>query len=69
MAPPGFQNQGVSSSNFLGNTRQLGFNELLLVINEMKKSIDTRITQLENGQAMMGNVMKYMVFNQPWGHA
>ena len=30
------------------------------MINDMKKSIDTRITQLENGQAMMGNVMKSM---------
>ena len=28
------------------------------MINDMKKSTDTRITQLENGQAMMGNVMK-----------
>ena len=44
MAPPGFQNQGASSSNFQGNTRQLEFNELLLVINDMKKSTDTRIT-------------------------
>ena len=26
----------------------------------MKKSTDTRITQLESGQAMMGNVMKSM---------
>ena len=49
MAPPSFQNQGASSSNFQGNTRQLGFNELLLVINDMKKYTDTRITQLENG--------------------
>ena len=56
--PPGFQNQGASSSNYQGNTRQTGFNELLLVINDMKKSTDTRITQLENGQAMMGNVIK-----------
>ena len=30
------------------------------MINDMKKSIDTRITQLENGQAMMGNLMKSM---------
>ena len=44
MAPPGFQNQGGSSSNYQGNIRQLGFNELLLVINDMKKTTDTRIT-------------------------
>ena len=43
--PPGFQNQGPSSSNYQGNIRQLGFNELLLVINDMKKSTDTRIAQ------------------------
>ena len=30
------------------------------MINDMKKSTDTRIIQLENGQAMMGNVMKSM---------
>ena len=60
MAPPGFQNQGALSSNYQGNIRQLGFNELLLVINDMKMSIDTRMTWLENGQAMMGNVMKSM---------
>ena len=44
MAPLGFQNQGASSSNYQGNTRQSGFNELLLVINDMKKSTNTRIT-------------------------
>ena len=59
-APPGFQNQGASSSNYQGNTRQPGFNEILLMINDMKKSTDTRITQLENGQVVMGNVMKNM---------
>ena len=30
------------------------------MINDMKKSTDNRITQLENGQAVMGNVMKSM---------
>ena len=30
----------------------------------MKKSTDTRITQLENGQVAMGNVMKSMEGNQ-----
>ena len=58
MAPLGFQNRGDSSSNYQGNTRQPGFHELLLVINDMKKSNDNRITQLENGQANMGIVMK-----------
>ena len=33
MAPLGFQNQGASSSNYQGNTRQPRFNELLLMIN------------------------------------
>ena len=32
MAPPGFHNQGASSSNYQGNIRKLGLNELLLVI-------------------------------------
>ena len=48
MAPPGFQNQGASSSNYQGNTRQAGVNELLLAMNEMKKSNESRLTQLEN---------------------
>ena len=49
MAPLGFQNQGGSSSNYQGNTRQSGFIELLLVINYMQKSTNTRITLHENG--------------------
>ena len=57
---PGFHNQGASSSNYQGNTRKPGFNELLLVISDMKKSTNDRITQLENGQAVMGNLMKNM---------
>ena len=60
MVPPGFQNQGASSFNYQGNTRQPRINELLLVINDMKKTTDTRITQLENGQAVMGDLMKNM---------
>ena len=60
IAPLVFQNQGACTSNYHGNTRQLGFNELLLVINDMKKSTDTRITQLKNGPVVMGNVMKSM---------
>ena len=58
MEPPGFQNHGASSSNYQGNARQPNFHELLLVINDMKKSNDTRITQLGNGQANMGSLMK-----------
>ena len=58
MAPPRFQNQGASSSNYQGNARQLGFNELLLVINDMKMSNDARITQIENDQITLGMSMK-----------
>ena len=53
MAPLDFQNHGALSCNYLGNARQPDFHEILLVINDMKKSNDTRITQLENGQANM----------------
>ena len=60
MAPPCFQNQGASSSNYQGNKRKLGFNEILLVINDMKKTNDTRINQLENAQVAMGSLMKNM---------
>ena len=58
--PQGFQIQGASSSNFQGNIRQSRFNKLLLVINDMRKSTDTRITQLENNQSVIGNVIKSM---------
>ena len=58
MAPLDFQNQRALISNYQGNARQLGFNEFLLVINDLKKTNDTRITQLENGQVTMGNLMK-----------
>ena len=58
MAPLGFQNHRASSSNYQGNERQPSFHELLLLINDMKKSNETRITQLENGQANMGSLMK-----------
>ena len=58
MAPLIFQNQGALSSNFQGNTRQSGFHELLLTINDMKKSNDTIVIQLENGQDNMSIVMK-----------
>ena len=44
MAPPGFQNQGDSSSNFMGNTLQTGVNELLLAMNEMRKSDESHLT-------------------------
>ena len=78
MAPPGFQNQGALSSNYLGNTRQVGVNELLLVMNKMKTSNESRLTQLENNQiafgmhiksleniqATMGTCMKIIEHNQ-----
>ena len=35
MAPLRFQNQGALSSNYEGNTRQTGVNELLVAMNEM----------------------------------
>ena len=38
MAHPGFQNQGASSSNYQGNTRRTGVNELLFAMNETKMS-------------------------------
>ena len=60
MTPSGFQNQRASSSNYEGNIRQSRFNKLLLVINDMKKTTYTRITQLENGKPVMGNLMKNM---------
>ena len=58
MAPPGFQNQGASSSNYQGNTRQAGVNELLLAMNEMKKSNESRLTQLENNQSPLVCTLK-----------
>ena len=60
MAHPSFQNHGASSFNYQGNARQPDFHELLLVINDMKKSNDTRITQLENDQAHISSSMKNM---------
>ena len=60
MAPPSFQNQGALSSNYQGNTRYPGFNELLLVMNDMKRSNDTRVTRLENSQINMTIVIKNM---------
>ena len=48
MSPSGFQNQGASSLNFQGNTRQTRVNELLVAMNEMRKSNELRLTQLEN---------------------
>ena len=50
MASPGFQNQGASSSNYQGNTRQTGVNELLVAMNERRKSNESRLTQLENNK-------------------
>ena len=58
MAHLGFQNQGASSSNYQGNTRQTGVNELLLAMNEIKKSNKLRLTQLENNQLTFGMHIK-----------
>ena len=38
MEPLGFQNRGASSSNYRANQRQTGVNELLVAMNEMRKS-------------------------------
>ena len=54
MAPPGFQNQGASSSNYQANQRQTGVNELLLAMNEMRKSNESHLTQLGNNQLTFG---------------
>ena len=60
MAPPGFQNQGASSSNHQGNARQPSFNQLLLAINDMKISNDTRVTELKNSKINMAMIMNNM---------
>ena len=44
MAPPGFQNQGASSSNYQANQKQTGVSELLVAMNEMRKSNKSRLT-------------------------
>ena len=78
MAPSRFQNQGASSSNYQVNKRQVRVNESLLAMNEMKKSNEPRLTQLENNQvtfamhvksleniqATMGTCMKNLKHNQ-----
>ena len=58
MAPLRFQNQGALSSNYQGNARQLGFNELFLVINDIKRSNVVRITQIKNNQITLCMSMK-----------
>ena len=58
MAPPGFQNQGASSSNYQGNTRKTRVNELLVEINEMRKRNESRLTQLEKNQLTFGMHIK-----------
>ena len=77
MAPLGFQNQRASISNYHGNTRKTGVNELLMEMNEMRKSNESHLTQLENNQltfrmhikgleniqATMGTYMKNLEHN------
>ena len=58
MAPPGFQNQGASSSNYQGNTRRARVNELLLAMNEMKSSNEACLTQFEKNQVTFGMNIK-----------
>ena len=78
MAPLGFQNQGASCSNYQVNQRQTGVNKLLVAMNEMRKSNESRLMQLgnnqitfgmhikglENIQATMGACMKILENNQ-----
>ena len=77
MALLGFQNQGASSSNYQANQRKTGVNELLVAMNEMRKSNESRLMQLgnnkltfgmhikglENFQATMGTSMKNLQNN------
>ena len=58
MAPSGFQNQGASSSNYQENQRQIGVNELLVAMIEMRKSNESRLTQLGNNQLTFGMHIK-----------
>ena len=58
MEPPRFQNQGASSSNYQGNTRKNGVNELLVAMNEMRKTNESRLMQLENNQLTFGMHIK-----------
>ena len=58
MAPLGFQNQGASSSNYQVNQRQTGVNELLVAMNEMRKSNESCLTQLGNNQLTFGMHIK-----------
>ena len=55
MAPPGFQNQGGLSSNYQANQRKSRVNELLVAMNEMRKSNESRLTQLGNNQLTFWN--------------
>ena len=75
MGPPGFQNQGAT---IRGTKGKIGVNELLVAMNEMRKSNKSHLTQLEhnqltfgmhikgleNIQATMGTCMKNMENNQ-----
>ena len=54
MAPLKLQNQGASSSNYQANQRQTGVNELLVAMNEMRKSNESCVTQLGSNQLTFG---------------
>ena len=57
--PPGFQGQGASSSNYQGQRRPSFFEEnILYLLNDMKKNNDNRITNLETTQENMGAFLK-----------
>ena len=57
--PPGFQGQGASNSNNQGQRRPPFFEEnVLYLLNDMKKNNDSRIVNLETTQTNMGASLK-----------
>ena len=58
MAPPGFQNQGASSSNYQANQRQTRVNKFSVAMIEIRKRNESRLTQLGNNQLTFGMHVK-----------
>ena len=57
--PLGFQGQGASSSNNQGQRRPSFFeNNILYLLNDMKKSNDSQMASLETTQVNMGASLK-----------
>ena len=58
-APPGFQGQGATSSNYQGQKRQPDFEEnALTLLNDMKKNNDDRSVNLEKEQVHIKSSLK-----------